>query len=159
MADLPALRELEPNADPAALAFEALREEVALLRRAIAGLAAERAAIEIPDYSETLGKIMSASAAAAANMKVLARLPILHAAVHDWAHAIEQASEPARRHDRQTLADIHGQLRKVTTDISARLRSARTAETQRRWLVWAFGGGALAGMLLSALLMATFAHA
>ena len=43
--------------DPAAKAFEALREEVALARRAVAGLAAERASIEIPDYSATLGEI------------------------------------------------------------------------------------------------------
>jgi len=36
--------------DPAAEAFEALRGEVALLRRAVMGLAAERASLEIPDF-------------------------------------------------------------------------------------------------------------
>ena len=39
----------------AAEAFEAMRGELALLRRAVEGLAAERGAIDMPDYSETLG--------------------------------------------------------------------------------------------------------
>lgn len=51
------LTEPEPNAAPAALAFDTLREAVALMRRAVVELAAERTAIEIPDYSETLAKI------------------------------------------------------------------------------------------------------
>ena len=52
--------ETHAGADPATLAFEALREEVGLVRRAVAGLSAERAANETPDYSETLGKILRA---------------------------------------------------------------------------------------------------
>ena len=54
MAETPEPMQPQAEADPATLAFEALREEVALVRRAVAGLAAERAAIEIPDYSEEL---------------------------------------------------------------------------------------------------------
>ena len=48
MAETPEPMQRQPEADPATLAFEALREEVALVRRAVAGLAAERASIEIP---------------------------------------------------------------------------------------------------------------
>lgn len=141
-------REPEPSADPAAVAFEALREEVALLRRAVGGLAAERAAIEIPDYSETLGQIAGACAAAASKLKTLAQLPILHAETRDWANAIENASESVRRADRDALTNIHQQLRQVAADLSARLQSARAADSQRDWLLSAFLGGALAGMLL-----------
>ena len=61
MAETPETMQPQAEADPATLAFEALREEVALVRRAVAGLAAERTSIEIPDYSETLGQIMRAS--------------------------------------------------------------------------------------------------
>ena len=41
----------------AAEAFEAMRGELALLRRAVEGLAAERGAIDVPDYTETLGRM------------------------------------------------------------------------------------------------------
>ena len=42
----------------AAEAFEAMRGELALLRRAVEGLAAERGGVDIPDYSETLGHVV-----------------------------------------------------------------------------------------------------
>jgi hypothetical protein len=52
-----------PPDDSAAAAFEALREEVALVRRAVCGLAAERATTTIPYYSQTLANILQAVAA------------------------------------------------------------------------------------------------
>jgi hypothetical protein len=74
MAETPEPVQAIADADPATLAFEAPREEVALVRRAIAGLSAERASIEIPDYSETLGQIMRASAVTAPSLKALAEM-------------------------------------------------------------------------------------
>ena len=63
MAETPESMQPHAGPDPAPLAFEALRGEVALVRRAVAGLAAERASIDIPDYSETLGQIIRVSSA------------------------------------------------------------------------------------------------
>ena len=143
----------ETNADPAALAFEALREEVALTRRAVAGLAAERASIEIPDYTETLAHVARASAAAASRLKTIAELPILNASVQDWARAVDRASEWTRSADRTALATIHAQLREVAQDMAASLHSARTAEAQRQWLLCALGGGVLAGIVFEALVV------
>ncbi|HEY1613988.1 MAG TPA: DUF6118 family protein [Rhizomicrobium sp.] len=148
MAELPNLTEPEPSADPAALAFEALREEVALMRRALAGLAAERASIEIPDYSETLAQIQQASVFSARKLKAIAELPILQATASDWARTIEQTGGPARREDREALAKIYAQLQAVARDMGATLRSVRTAGVQRQWLLCTFSGGVLAGMLL-----------
>ncbi len=148
MAELPIMTKPDPNADPAALAFEALREEVALLRLAVAGLAAERAAIEIPDYSETLALTQQASVFSARKLKTIVELPILNASVWDWARAIEKEGEPARRADRGTLTGIHTRLRDVASDMAATLHSARAADVQRRWLLRTFSGGVLAGMLL-----------
>jgi hypothetical protein len=151
MAELPNLTEPEPNADPAVLAFETLREEVALMRRAVVGLAAERASNELPDYSETLAQIQQASVFYAKRLKALAELPILNASVWEWAHAIEKEGEPTRRADRDALAKIHAQLQDVARDMTAALRSARAAEVQRRWLLSTFAGGVLTGMLLWAI--------
>jgi hypothetical protein len=145
--------------DPAALAFEALREEVALARRAVAGLAAERASIEIPDYTESLGKIMQSSAATAKNLRVLTEVPILHATVQDWARAIEQANTTARQADRDALATLHRQLREVVDDIFTTLRMARTSDIQRQWLLWTFIGAMLAGILLGVFAIVPLVHA
>jgi hypothetical protein len=93
MAETPDPIPAHADADPATLAFEALREEVALVRRAVAGLAAERASIEVPDYSETLGQIMRASAAAAQNLKALAEMPALRRSAKDWGREIAFAAD------------------------------------------------------------------
>jgi hypothetical protein len=136
------------NIDPAALAFEELRQEVALTRRAVAGLAAERAAIEIPDYSETLGKITQSSAVTAKNIRTLAERPILHATVQEWADAIVRANTPARHASQDALARLHAQLRQVAEDMAGSLGKARTADSQRQWLLWTSGGALLGGILL-----------
>ena len=138
-------------ADPAALAFEALREEVALLRRGVAGLAAERAAIEIPDYSETLGQIMRTSAATVAGLKALGAMPALRLTAQDWGREIAAAGEPARRADQEALTCARDVFQQATHDMAASLSSARLAENQRRWLLWTGAVGILAGMLLWAI--------
>ena len=50
------VRSVEP-ADPAAAAFSRLEREIALIRRAVENLATEKANIDIPDYSSTLGEM------------------------------------------------------------------------------------------------------
>ena len=101
MAETPEPMQRQAEADPATLAFEALREEVALVRRAVAGLAAERASIEIPDYSETLGHIMRAFSATRESVKALAEMPALRLSAKDWSHEIATAAQEARRFDQQ----------------------------------------------------------
>lgn len=135
--------------DPAAaVAFEALRKEVALVRSAMAGLAAERSAIDIPDYSETLGEILRASAVSANAIKAIGKLPALQQTPRTMAQEIVAAGESARRADQQELLlareAFEGALREITTS----LRSARSEARQRRWLIWTGVGGIFVGMLL-----------
>lgn len=148
----------EAPPDPAAFAFEALREEVALVRRAVAGFAAERAAIEIPDYSETLGQITCASAATATNLKALAEMPALRLSVNDWGREIAAVSGEARRADRELLTHAAEVLQHVTHDVTASLQSAKSAERQRQWLIRTAAGGIVAGMLLLAIGIGPLLH-
>ena len=138
-------------ADPAALAFNALREEVALVRRAVSGLAAERAAIEIPDYSETLGQIMRTSAATAAGLKTLTAMPALRLTAQDWGRVIAAASEQARRADQQTLTQAREALQQAARDLTSKLTSAKSADKQRQWVLWTGTVGFFAGILLLAI--------
>ena len=153
MAETPELMQPQTEADPATLAFEALREEVALARRAVAGLAAERASIEIPDYSETLGQIMRASSATRQSVKALAEMPALRLSAKDWSHEIATAAQEARRSDQQALANAQHGLERMIVEMAAHLRSARSAERQRQWLIWTTATGIVAGMLLLAIIV------
>jgi len=96
--------------DPAAAAFEALREEVVLARRAVAGLAAERAAVEIPDYSETLAQILQANTTTAKGLRALNAAPALQMSAGNWGQAIADAGEAARRGDQHALAEASAVL-------------------------------------------------
>jgi hypothetical protein len=159
LAETPEPMQRQADADPATLAFEALREEVALVRRAVAALAAERASVDIPDYSETLGQIMRASAATAKSVKALAESPALRLSAKDWSHEIATAVQEARHSDQQAFAEARHGFERMAADIAAHLHSARSAERQRQWLIWTTASGILAGMLLLAIIVGTVVRA
>ncbi len=138
----------EPSGDPAAVAFESLREEVALVRRAIAGLAAERAANQTPDYSEALGQIMRATQVVAAHLKALAAMPALRLTANNWSQEIAAAGENVRQTDHHMLTRAIEAFQIGARDIGDRLHSARDGERQNMWLLVTGLGGVLVGMFL-----------
>lgn len=137
-----------PPADPAAAAFEMLREEVALARRAVAGLAAERARIEIPDYSETLANILQTNMATAARLKELSETPALRRTARSWGREIEVAAETARRADQHALSQAITALQDATHDLRGWISSARYAGRQDTWLKVTGSVGLAAGLVL-----------
>ena len=71
--------DIQEGGDPAE-AFDRLRDvvesqnrELALLRRAVEGLAAERAAVDVPDYTETLGALQQGVNTATGRINAIAR--------------------------------------------------------------------------------------
>jgi hypothetical protein len=149
----PAIQEQEPAPaeDPAAAAFEALREEVALARHAVAGLAAER--VTIPDYSETLGQILQACAAAARKFKELKELPALHLTPESISRQIDDAAGTARRANGAALADASTALQQVTRDLNSYLQSARSAKLQRIWLAGMGAACLVTGLILGVVII------
>jgi hypothetical protein len=140
--------------DPAAQAFETLREEVALLRRAVAGLAAERSSLEIPDYSETLARIATTVSSISKRLVALAETPAFGLSPQELSRHIAAASEKVRREDRETIAQSSQALRQATKDLTASLMSAREVARQQKLLLWTGGGSVIAGMLIGVLLIA-----
>lgn len=129
-------------------AFEFLRMEVALLRRAVEGLAAETTAPT--DYSPTLAKLLENINACGRIVQAIAQSPALAASVrgqnaqlqevrqlaaqqakHEWKAAIEQVEAQSR-----TLGQIIG--------------SAHDQDTQLKWLIGVGCGGCVAGILACA---------
>ena len=137
--------------DPAAKAFEALREEVALSRRAVAGLAAERASIEIPDYSATLGEIAKGIADMAETTARLASRPALSLMPSEIARQIAASAVESRRDDHAKLESACKYLDEVSVHLKTRLSLARKADAQNQWLMISGLTGLLAGILLWAL--------
>ncbi|BCI72961.1 hypothetical protein SPKIRA_37910 (plasmid) [Sphingomonas paucimobilis] len=135
--------------DAAVEAFEQIRGEMALMRRAVERLAAERAEVpQIPDYSETLGRMAKALNATMQNVGVLAKAAEDNVAPRHVADRIVAAGANARDEDRRMIASAGEKMDRATTALHGIGGVARRADEQRRTL-WQVGAGAcLGGMLL-----------
>lgn len=129
-----------PTRNDPASAFEALRGEVGLLRRALEGLAAERQAA--PDYMPTMADQARRLAGIEIAIKGFAQSPALQLTPASLAADIARAGENVRVGDCDTLTSAFGTLRTSIATIDGVVRNARTAEQQRYFL---------AGMMLAAL--------
>lgn len=144
--------ELSPpmSSNDPAQAFEALRSEVSLLRRAVEGLTAERQAA--PDYRPTL-------TAMAERLTRIAESPAMQFTPETMTQAISQAAKTARAEDRQTIEQGQRQLDASIARIDAVVDRAQTADRQKRWLIGTGVGGALAGIVLWSFLPGAIARA
>jgi hypothetical protein len=152
------LAKTDATADPAAQAFEALRSEVALLRRAMEGLAAEHRSLEIPDYSEGIAQTTSMVSSIGKRLVALSGLPAFALSPEGFSRQIISASETIRAQDRQTILIGRDSLREAVTELTLNLRSAREADKQNKWLICSATAGALAGMLVWIFLIAPILH-
>lgn len=139
--------------DAAAEAFEAVRGEVALLRRAVERLAAERAEVtEPPDYTETLGELQRGVNTAAENIarvgQFLKAAPALAMTPEQMAQRIAAAAGPARDEDRRTIATAKQGLESTTHELQRYIVSARRGDEQNRWITRTAIVAVLAGMAL-----------
>lgn len=137
----------------AAEAFEGVRAEIALLRRAVERLAAEKAELEIPDYSETLGHTDRAVTVLAQRVDLLAKSAALSLTPETIGQQITKAASTVRTEDQRTIVAARAGLEQATSRLDGFVASARREGRQNRWLAWT----ALAGVFLGMLLWAVFA--
>lgn len=145
-----ALQPDEP--DLAAEAFGRLEGQIALVRRAVEHLAAERADVVIPDYSATLGQLSGQLKDMAQGIDTIARQPALALTPGSIAEQIERAAESTRRQDREQLHSARQELRYSTQSLLGIVEQARTRTAQLRELYKVGAICLLAGALLSAIL-------
>nr|QJS06607.1 hypothetical protein [Sphingomonas sp.] len=149
--------DIQEGDDPAE-AFDRLRaviesqdRELALLRRAVEGLAAERANIDVPDYSETLGRIQQGVDATANGLAVIngaiARSPALAMTPEQMAQRIAAAGNAARREDQAALAKAGEDKARVMAELRAIAGSAWTRAEQKNRQLWFGLGGVAIGIL------------
>ena len=141
--------------DAAAEAFEGVRGELALLRRAIEGIAARDDRPEPPDYSETLGQITKLATA------TYQRAEILRKAAEEETVARQVAARitGAVAEDRQAVKTAAGELRDATRALQGVTVSARRGDEQNRLLAWTAIGGIVVGMIAWAVFAGIVARA
>ena len=137
--------------DPAAAAFSRLEGEIALMRRAVENLATEKANIDIPDYSDTLGEMAESLAAVADTLHTIAAKPAMAMTPEGMAQRMDQAARSARQSDREQIAAAETRYDHAMRDLTKVVASAWSASYQREYLRWAACGGVLAGCLLWAI--------
>jgi hypothetical protein len=145
--------------DQAAEAFARLEGEMALMRRAVQHLAAERADIVIPDYGPTLTEMTKRLGAIAGSIGAIAEHPAMQVTPDGFGKRIEAAAQAARRDDQGRINDAHNELRQAAQGMRGVTSHARTSAEQRRKLFQTAGGGVLGGILIWSFLPGTIARA
>lgn len=145
--------------DPAAAAFTRLEEEMALMRRAVQQLAAERADIVIPDYNPTLKEMAKQLGAVGGYLKGMTAHPAMQLTPETVADRIAVAAQSARRADQDQIVQSRTELQHATRELRAIATSVRTSADQRALMMWTAGAGMLAGALLWSFLPGAVARA
>lgn len=149
----------ELSGDPAAEAFARLEGELALMRRAVQHLAAERADIVIPDYGTTLTDMAKRMGAISESLKGIAGHPAMQMTPDSIGNRIAAAAESARRTDHDRISQARDGLHHAAQAMRNVTAHARTATEQRQQLYQVAGGALLAGILLWSFLPGTIARA
>ena len=145
--------------DLAAVAFTRLEGEVALVRRAVQQLAAEKSEIRIPDYSETLGELSKHLGAAERTLRAIVAKPAMEMTPEEMARQIDRAARQARDATESEMQRAQVRFDNAAYELRGTISTLRAAHEQRIHLIWAAGGGILAGCLLWSILPGAFARA
>ncbi len=149
----------EVAGDPAAEAFARLEGELALMRRAVQHLAAERADIVIPDYGTTLTEMARRLGEIDECLEDMADHPAMQMTPDSIGNRIAAAADSARRSDHERMTQAWNDLHHTTQEMRSVTTHARTAADQRHQLFQVAGGALLAGILLWSFLPGTIARA
>lgn len=138
----------EAYGDPAEEAFGQLRTEVALLRRAVEGLAAAEERHEPVDYGPTLGKMAGQLAAMDKRIEALVQSPLLSMTPGRVAGEVQAAAARARQEAQGDWSRAQRALDDAVRALGEVVPRPRAAHDQRRWVIAAGAGGVMAGIVL-----------
>jgi hypothetical protein len=133
--------------DPAAEAFKMMEARLALLQRAIEGLAAERNAL--PDYRPAIESLAAQQQRLAQTLKKVEACPGMQVTHEMYSAGVERATERLRQYDRATVETAARTMTDIAKLLAEHIKSARNRAIQNDALVWAcvLGMGATGGLL------------
>jgi hypothetical protein len=151
-------RDEPQTGDDPAVAFERLRGEVSLLRSAIEGLTAARAAIDIPDYEPTLERTEKVLVILAQQIDGMRKSPAMTLTPETMGSrlnaSVMESVNTLRSHTQASKSALDG----TVSELRGIIRSARTGDEQSRWLYLSGGGGLVLGMLFYTVLAGPIAR-
>src|SRR3954467_782280 len=133
-------------------AFDDLRAEVAVLRRAVETLGPALKENRSPDYSLSLGHIAKTQAAIGTRLEAIEGPPALRMTPAAFGEQVERAVTNASREARREAEDLVQEISGAWHEAQAMLGSARTREAQNWRLAQAAVLGIVAGLILFPLL-------
>jgi hypothetical protein len=150
---------IDDESDAAEIAFQAIHRELAMVRRAVEHFVTERADIEIPDYSITLGEMKSEIAALTEEIEILSEQPALGFTPERFAHNIRAAGAKAREDEHAMFSQSTETFVALGRELAGLLKSAHTAEDQIKvQRIWG-AGGLIIGVIVTVILPGAIAHA
>lgn len=121
--------------DPATAAFEQLRSEVALLRRAVEGLAASQGDAKPINYSPTLGKLSKAVAEVDEQVKALGERPALVLTSESIAGLLRRVSSETLAAPVAEFARAQSNLAGVEARLTGAIGVIQDRRRQRDWII------------------------
>jgi hypothetical protein len=139
-------------ADNAAAAFNAMREELALLRAAMGKFAARQDELAARDYAPDLAQIIALQDQTVGSVRALTQCPGVALTPEVIAAQIEAAAVTARRDDHEALGEATRKLTESSQRMDAMVGRARTRQEQLLARMWScvFGAGAVLVLLILA---------
>ena len=134
--------------DPAARAFEALRDEVAELRQSINQLSQNIQLIPTQDYRRTLAQILRAQENMSGEIKDLKSHPAINLTPEGFINKLEEIKDRVLEKERKRLRETEDTLRFNSNTIGNWIEQAREANRQNWWLVLVGGLGFVIGGLI-----------
>lgn len=139
--------------DDAVRAFEALRHEVASLRRGIELVYRQGQDAKSVDYSLTLGQMAKTLQALQQRLMAIEAKPALAITPEVYQQRIEQVARFAGQSVERALNQGVAVQSAATRELNETLGQARSRREQREWLFAAAAGGVMVGMLLWTILV------
>jgi Family of unknown function (DUF6118) len=144
--------ETDDGSGNAARAFEDLRAEVSVLRRAIESLPAAWKANQPPDYTPSLGTISNRLQEVTAQLQAIEGHPALQMTPEHHQQAIVNAGSGLLRDAAVRLDDAVRATQQRTRDLDAIIGSAQQQDQQTKWLIIAATAALIVGLLMSPIL-------
>ena len=146
--------QIEDEADSAAAAFEDLRAEISVLRRAVEAMPASLRENRPPDYAPTLGAIVKAVQGVEKRLAGIEGHPAIKVTPEQHGRAIERAATNIMREPMETFRNEAAALGLERRQLGQIIGVALTQEAQRRWQLWFAGAGLALGLMLFPLIAA-----
>ena len=134
--------------DPAAKAFEALRDEVAELHRSINQLSQNIQLIPTQDYRRTLAEILRPQDNMSGEIKDLKSHPAINLTPEGFINKLEEIKDRVLEKERKSFRETEDTLRFNSNTIGHWIEQAREANRQNWWLVLVGCVGLLIGGLI-----------